>query len=160
MHSVTSNAVSQKFKQYCLEVGIRFWENFDISYQSGGEWYDTDIWWRVFVGDNSDADVSNMYLEITVVNLGYYHASPNVTKYIISPQWRTLPTPSVIQICQSNTSCHGCRVGRDSSNHWYVDLHLRANYYHIFAQGFNFTRSTKQSKVSMSGFSYVSSAGD
>lgn len=157
MHSVSSDAVAKMFEQMCFPIGFQFFENFDVSYQSGDSWHDVDVWWRVFEGTYTDPNSSQIYAEITVINKFYFHAPPNVTKYVVSPQWRNSPDTAVIQICKSNTSCHGIRVGRDSNNHWFIDLQLFANYYTIFAQGDNFKRSTKLSKVTMSGFSYVSS---
>ena len=157
LHSVSSDAVAQMFNQYCFPVGRRFTETFDIAYQSGGVWYDNDVWWRVFTSEDNDVYYSRIYIEITVINRSYAHASPSVTKYVVSPQYQTSPNPAVIQLYKSNASCHGIRVGRDSSNHWYVDLLLRTNTYDILAQGINFKRSSKLSKVTMDGFSFVSS---
>ena len=156
MHSVTSGAVYSKFLQHCFSTGIRIDESFSVAYQEGGVWYDNDVWWRVFESSNKNADYNTMYAEITVINVRYQHHAPNVTKYIVSPNYRTSPQPAVIQLYKSNASCHGIRIGRDSNNTWYVDLLLFANDYLIFAQGEGFKRSTKQAKVDMGGFSYVS----
>lgn len=152
MHSVSSNAVYEMFNQFCFPIGIRFFEDFHSSVPS----IDADRWWRVFQGTNPNPQYSGMYIEITVVNTGYNYNPPNVTKYIVSPQYLTSPNPAVIQICKSNGSCHGIRVGRDSNNNWFVDLHLWHNSYTVLAQGINFKRSTKIENPSTSGFAYVS----
>ena len=152
MHSVTSNAVEGKFNQYCFPVGIKIDETFYSSDPS----VDSDEWWRVFQSTYGEQYYSNLYIEITVVNTRYQYNAPNVTKYIVSPQYQTSPNPAVIQICKSNGSCHGIRVGRDSNNNWFVDLHLWNNHYIILAQGVNFKRSAVIENPSISGFSFVS----
>lgn len=152
MHSVTSGAVAGKFNQYCFPVGIKI----DEAYYSSDPSVDSDEWWRVFQSTEGEQYYSNLYIEITVINTRYHYNAPNVTKYIVSPQYQTAPNPAVIQICKSNSSCHGIRVGRDSNNNWFVDLHLWNNPYIILAQGVNFKRSEKIENPSISGFSFVS----
>ena len=152
LHSVTSNAVAQMFNQTRFHDSTRFEEEFYSSDPS----VDSDRWWRVFQSTYGEVYYSNFYIEITVVNTRYAYNAPNVTKYIVSPQYQTSPNPAVIQICKSNSSCHGIRVGRDSNNNWFVDLHLWNNTYIILAQGINFKRSAKIENPSTSGFAYVS----
>lgn len=156
---VTSSAVAnviESINENLFPVRIFFYEVFNIAQGSS----DYDIWWRVFEGTATNEQYSYMYIEITVINIAYTYAPPNVTKYIVSPQIGSDPSPSVLQLYKTNTSCHGCRVGKDSNNHWFVDLHLRANIYHIFTQGIGYKRSEKQSKVTMDNFTFVSAVGD
>lgn len=157
---VTSNAVASvidSINENLFPVRIGFYEPFNITQGSSSDY---DIWWRVFEGTATNEQYSYMYIEITVINIAYSYASPNVTKYIVSPQIGSEPSPSILQLYKTNTSCHGCRVGRDSNNNWFVDLHLKANNYQIFTQGIGYKRSEKQSKVTMDNFTYVSAVGD
>ena len=160
LQPVTSNAVYNRFSDLCFPVGITIAEEFNISYQSGGVWYDNDVWWRVFEGYYVNADYNNMYVEITVVNRGFSHGAPNVTKYIVSPLYKSTPNNALKELYRFGDACHGIRMGRDSNNHWYIDLHLKANIYQIFARGIYFKRCEKQSKVDMNNFTYVSTIGN
>lgn len=128
---------------------------FDIAYQSGGTWYDNDVWWRVLKSTVVDSNYFQSYIEVVFYNKSYNHAASNASKYIIAPCYQGYGG-GIVTVIGNTGSCHGCRCGRDANGIWYVDFLLRANTYCVQASGdsFDFV-DPPLSKVSESGLSYI-----